>query len=127
AALSPWSFQVSRLAVDAPMAAALLVWAVYLFLRSPRVGWALAGGVVMALAAYTYPPVRLQAALVTLLLLVVERNRLRPARLGAFLGAIAILCVPLLVKMLDPDFMGRTKMLTILNPEYVRDNRGHLT
>jgi 4-amino-4-deoxy-L-arabinose transferase-like glycosyltransferase len=127
AALSPWSFQVSRLAVDAPMATALLVWAVYLFLRSPRVGWALAGGVVMALAAYTYPPVRLQATLVTLLLLVVERKRLSPRRLAAFFGAIGVLTIPLVIKMLTPDFMGRTKMLTILNPDYIQANRGHLT
>jgi 4-amino-4-deoxy-L-arabinose transferase-like glycosyltransferase len=127
AALSPWSFQVSRLAVDAPMATALLVWAVYLFLRSPRVGWAIAGGVVMALAGYTYPPVRLQAALVTLLLLVVERKRLRPARLAAFFGSMAVVTIPLVIRMLDRDFMGRTKALTILNPDYIRANRGHLT
>jgi 4-amino-4-deoxy-L-arabinose transferase-like glycosyltransferase len=127
AALSPWSFQVSRLAVDAPMAAALLVWAVFLFLRSPRWGWALAGGVVMALAGYTYPPVRLQAALVTLLLLVVERRRLRPARLAAFFGSMAVVGIPLVIRMFDRDFMGRTRALTILNPDYVRANRGHLT
>lgn len=127
AALSPWSFQVSRLAVDAPMAAALLVWAVYLFLRSPRVGWAIAGGLVMALAGYTYPPVRLQAALVTLLLLVVERGRLRPARLAAFFGPMAVVAIPLLIRMFDSDFMGRTKALTILNADYIRANRGHLT
>ena len=29
--------------------------------------------------------------------------------------------------MLDPDFMGRTTSLTILNPDYIRANRGHLT
>ena len=127
AALSPWSFQVSRLGDDAPMAPALLVWAVYLFLRSPRVGWAIAGGVVMALAGYTYPPVRLEAALVTLLLLVVERERLRPARLVAFFGSMAVLAVPLVIRMLDSDFMGRTKALTILNADYVHANRGHLT
>jgi 4-amino-4-deoxy-L-arabinose transferase-like glycosyltransferase len=127
AALSPWSLQVSRFAVDAPMAVAFLVWGVYLFLRSPRLGWALASGVVMALAAYTYPPVRLQSVFVTLVLLVVERKRLRPARLAAFFGAIAILCIPLLVKMLDRDFMGRTTSLMIVNPDYIRAHRGHLT
>jgi 4-amino-4-deoxy-L-arabinose transferase-like glycosyltransferase len=127
AALSPWSLQVSRFAVDAPLAVAFLVWGVYLFLRSPRVAWALAAGVVMALAAYTYPPVRLQAVFVTLLLLVLERKRLRPGRLVAFFGAGAVVCIPLLVKMLDRDFMGRTTDLMILNAEYIRANRGHLT
>jgi 4-amino-4-deoxy-L-arabinose transferase-like glycosyltransferase len=127
AALSPWSLQVSRFAVDAPMAVAFLVWGVYLFLRSPRVGWALAGGVVMALAAYTYPPVRLQSVFVTLLLLVLERKRLRLARLAAFFGAIAVLCIPLLVKMFDRNFMDRTTSLMIVNPDYIHANRGHLT
>ncbi|HLK93304.1 MAG TPA: glycosyltransferase family 39 protein [Polyangia bacterium] len=127
AALSPWSIHVSRFGVDAPLAVAFLVWGVYLFLRSPRVGWALAAGVVMALAAYTYPPVRLQAVFVTLLLLVLERKRLRLPRMAAFFGALAILCIPLLRKMLDPDFMGRTRTLMIVNPDYIEANRGHLT
>jgi 4-amino-4-deoxy-L-arabinose transferase-like glycosyltransferase len=127
AALSPWSFQVSRLAVDAPMACALLVWAVYLFLRSPRTGWALGSGVVMAAAAYTYPPVRVEAALVILLLLVVERRRLRPARLGVFFGAIIVLTIPILIRMFDSEFLGRAKSLSILSDDYIRANRGHLT
>lgn len=127
AALSPWSFQVSRLADDAPMAPTLLVWGVYLFLRSRRVGWAIGGGVMMALAAYTYPPVRIQAALVTLLLLAVERKRLRPARLVAFLGSMIALAIPLILRMFDSNFLGRTKALSILNAAYVGANRGHLT
>jgi hypothetical protein len=64
---------------------------------------------------------------VTLLLLVVERERLRPARLAAFLGSMTVLAIPLLIRMFDSDFMGRTKALTILNADYVRANRGHLT
>jgi len=127
AALSPWSFQVSRLADDAPMAPALLVWAVYLFLRSPRIRWAIAGGTVMALAAYTYPPVRVQAALVTVLLLVVERARLRLSRAAAFLGSMTVVAVPLLFKLLDPNFLGRTRGLSILSADYIRANRGHLS
>src|SRR5688572_3290395 len=74
AALSPWSFQVARLAVDAPMAPMLLVWGVYLFVRSPRPAWAAAGGILLALAATTYPPLRVQVPLVTLLILFIERE-----------------------------------------------------
>jgi 4-amino-4-deoxy-L-arabinose transferase-like glycosyltransferase len=127
AALSPWSFQWSRLAVDDPMAPALLVWAAYLFLRSPRIRWAVGGGIAMALAAYTYPPVRVQAALVTLLLLAVERERLRPARAAAFLGSMTVVAIPLLIRLFDSDFMGRANALSILGADYVRQNRGHLT
>jgi hypothetical protein len=47
--------------------------------------------------------------------------------LAAFFGSLALLCIPLAIRMLDPDFMGRTKSLTILNPDYIRANRGHLT
>ena len=103
AALSPWSFQVARLAVDAPMAPMLLVFAVYLFFRSPRAWWAAAAGVVIVLAAYTYPPVRVQAPLLVILLLVVERQRLDRARLGAFVGAMALTTAPLAILLVNGD------------------------
>jgi 4-amino-4-deoxy-L-arabinose transferase-like glycosyltransferase len=124
AALSPWSFQVARLATDAPMAPMLLVFAVYFFVRSPRARWAAAAGVFMSLAAYTYPPVRLQAALLVALLLFVERARLDGARVGAFLGAMAVTALPLLVLTLNGTLMGRSKALSILSIDYIDANRG---
>ena len=124
ASLSPWSFQVARLAVDAPMAPALVVWGVYFFLRSPRVASALAGGVLLALGAYTYPPVRVLVPLLTILLLVIERRRLSAARLTAFLGAMAVVATPLMVRVLNGAVMGRAKALSIFSDDYVRDHSG---
>ena len=127
AALSPWSFQLARLSTDAPMAPALLVWGVYLFLRSPRVAWAILGGITMALAAYTYPPVRVQMPLVVILLLVAERKRLRPARLVAFLASMFVVSLPLARRLLDGTLMGRSKALSILTADYVQAHRGQLS
>lgn len=124
ASLSPWSFQVARLAVDAPMAPALVVWGVYFFLRSPRVASALAGGVLLALGAYTYPPVRVLVPLLTILLLLIERNRLSAARVTAFLGTMAVVAAPLLKRVLNGTVMGRAKALSIFSDDYVRDHSG---
>jgi 4-amino-4-deoxy-L-arabinose transferase-like glycosyltransferase len=124
ASLSPWSFQVARLAVDAPMAPALVVWGVYFFMRSPRVPSALAGGTLLALGAYTYPPVRVMVPLLTILLLVIERPRLSARRLTAFLGAMAVVAAPLVVRVLDGRLMGRAKDLSIFTDAYVHDHSG---
>jgi len=124
-ALSPWSFAVSRLAVDAPLTPALVVWGTYLFLRSPRWPWAAAGAVVLTLAGYTYSPVRVQVALLALLLLFVERKRLSAKRVLAFLGTPLIVGFPLAQRILDGSLLGRARALSILTDDYIRDHRGH--
>jgi 4-amino-4-deoxy-L-arabinose transferase-like glycosyltransferase len=127
AALSPWSFQVARLAVDAPMAPMLLVFAVYLFLRSPRAPWAAAAGVVMVLAAYTYPPTRVQAPLLVIFLLVVERARLDKARVAAFVGAMALTAAPLAIRLWSGQLMARSQASWIFSAEYIKANHGQLS
>ena len=126
AALSPWSFQVSRLGTDGPMAPVFLVWGVYFFLRSPRVLWAALGGIGLALAAYTYPPIRVQVALLTIVLLVLERKRLPPARLVAFLGSMMVTSLPLALRVWDGTLMGRVRALSIFTEDYVSGHRGQL-
>ena len=126
AALSPWSFQIARLAVDAPMAPMFLVWGVYLFVRSPRPAWAAAGGIALALAATTYPPLRVQVPLVTLLLLFVERQRLTRVRVGALFGAMLVASLPVLVRMLQGDLLARSKELSIFNINYIKQHQGEL-
>ena len=126
AALSPWSFQLSRLGTDGPMAPAFLVWGVYFFLRSPRVVGAALGGIALALAAYTYPPIRVPVPLLTIMLLIAERRRLRPARLVAFLGSMLVVSLPLAIRLLDGTLMGRSKALSIFTHDYVQAHRGQL-
>jgi hypothetical protein len=126
-ALSPWSLQVSRLAVDAPMTPALVVWGVYFFLRSPRPRWAAASGLVLTIAAYAYSPVRVYVALLTALLFIVERKRLRPARVAAYFGTIAVVGLPLAINILDGTVLGRARALSILTRDYIDAHRGHLS
>lgn len=127
AALSPWSFQLSRFGVDNPLAPTLLVWGVYCFLRSPRLGWAAAGGVLLSLAAYTYPPVRVQVALLTPFLLYLQRRTLGWARTGVFLGSLGIVSIPLVVRILDGTLVGRARALSIFTRDYIDANRGPLS
>jgi hypothetical protein len=126
-ALSPWSLQVSRLAVDAPMTPALVVWGVYLFLRAPGPAWAAASALVLTLAAYAYSPVRVYVALLTLMLLVIERKRLRPARLAAYFGTVAIVGIPLAINIFDGTVLGRARALSIFTKDYVEAHRGKLS
>jgi 4-amino-4-deoxy-L-arabinose transferase-like glycosyltransferase len=127
AALSPWSFQLSRLSTDAPAMPAFLVWGTYLFLRSTRATSASLGGIVLGIAAYTYPPARVHVPLLVLLLLVLERKRLSPVRLLAFLGAMVVLCLPLIDLLLSGTLMHRAKGLSIFTGSYVQQHRADLS
>jgi 4-amino-4-deoxy-L-arabinose transferase-like glycosyltransferase len=126
AALSPWSFQVSRLAVDAPMTPALVVWGVYLFLRSRRARWGATAGVVLTIAAYTYSPVRVLVIPLSILLLLIERKRLTWTKVVAFFGSAFVLGLPLAMRILDGTVLGRARALSIFSAEYIDTNRGHL-
>ncbi len=64
AAISPWSFQFSRVAWDPPLAPFFLVWGLFCVLCARGVSSAVAGGVLLALAGYSYPPMRLQIPLI---------------------------------------------------------------
>ena len=105
ASIMPWAFQFSRIAWDPPLAVLFLVIAL----------WASSGkkmnpfaGVFLALAAYSYPPMRVGAALFWILI---------PGRTWKQtfrdLGVFAVVCIPLFLRSMDPDFVARGKMLAI--------------
>jgi hypothetical protein len=64
AAISPWSFQFSRIVWEGPLAAASLVLAVYCLMHAARWYWAVAAGVCGGLAMFCYPPLRITTPLV---------------------------------------------------------------
>lgn len=122
AASSPWLFHLSRVFWDPILGAAL--WAsalaVYFTARSggrrPRhlMLWGLFGALSM-LAAYAYPPVRIQVACSWLLMACLDRGLLRwPGWCVAGLSA-GLIGAPLLLQYLDPGFRARGAMLAIWN------------
>ncbi len=116
AACLPWSFQFSRISWDAPLGVLFLIWGlVFCYLRPERdrpqaldwVSWGLAG-ILLVLASYTYPPLRLQT-LVMLVLLPLLPWRARAVLLGIFaLGNLQVL-----LAYLNPEFAARAQILAI--------------
>jgi 4-amino-4-deoxy-L-arabinose transferase-like glycosyltransferase len=126
AALSPWSFQFSRIAWDPPLAPAFLMLALWAWSRARALPAGLLAGVLAAVAMYAYPPMRVQAPLVFAALFAVELagRRLRTdAAIGFALGS-AVAVLPLLMYTFSGDLNQRGLAEAVFSPEFVRENRG---
>lgn len=124
AAISPWSFLFSRIAWDPPLAPCFLVWGLALLMRSGRhQRWTGgAGGALVALACYAYPPTRIHAALVVPAFLAFIYCFRRESRVAIvpFVLAAALVSLPLLERVLTGEIQGRANTLAIWNADYLR-------
>lgn len=114
AATLPWAFHFSRISWDAPLATCFMVWGLALvyFKRDNSRVRLLCGGILLGLASYTYSPMRIQIALLTLFLPGIPW-------LSHFIVAAVVgtMNIPVLFYYLDPEFTARSKMLA-LNSSY---------
>jgi len=126
AALSPWSFQFSRIAWDPPLAPAFIVWGTYLLLRAPRPFASLLAGLAFALAMYAYPPARVQAPLWLWILLLVlwQRGKLTRGSLFAALGSMTLASIPLVVLTRNGTLTTRISELSIIGSKWTEQQRG---
>ncbi len=116
AALSPWSFQFSRIAWDPPLAPAFLVWGTVLLLRARRLTPLIFAGVAFALSMYAYPPARVQSPLWLIVLSMTQwwRGELPRRGLVTVLGSATLASVPLVVVLAsDHALMQRSVDLSI--------------
>jgi hypothetical protein len=113
AALSPPLFQFARIAWDPALVPALLGFGVY-FLLGQRRYEALLGGVFLALAAYAYPPARVQVPLVMMALLAFRRGTPGQPLLGA--AALALTSIPLVARSLSGELQERFSAISIMAP-----------
>jgi hypothetical protein len=127
AAVSPWSFQFSRIAWDPPLAPAFVVWGSYALLRGPRPLAMALSGVAFALAAFAYPPSRVQVALWVPVLLLVQWRRGALDRRGllAFGGAFALAVSPLVVKTLNGELGQRASHSLIFAEWFTQRYQGN--
>lgn len=119
AAISPWVFQFARIAWDPAVAPAYLAWAFALLWGNSRKERALAG-LLFALAAYAYPPLRVQIAIalpLAILYLVWRRREWRPYLLTVAVALLASL--PLVQLTLSGEIQGRFAMLSVFNPVFL--------
>lgn len=130
-ALSPWSFQFSRIVWEGPIGSACMVLAVYCLLRVPRWYWSIGVGVFGGLAMFSYPPLRLATPLVlaSVGLYQLRRSTLR-WRIRDLAVAVAALLVtigPVLVMTLQGRLSQRAMDVAIFSPHYIHKNRGSLS
>jgi hypothetical protein len=128
AAVSPWSFQFSRVAWEGPLAPAFLVWGVYFLLVPPR-WFTLAGaGALGALAMFTYPPLRIASPLVLLTvgLVQIRMGKLRWRDALPAIAALFIVLSPVIVLTLQGKLSGRAMSVAIFSNEYLDGQRGNL-
>jgi hypothetical protein len=107
ATISPWAFQFSRIAWDPPLSPFFLILGLVAFQSKKK--WSLIGGALcFAVAAYAYPPARIQAAV--FLFLIPDLNWKEKAKSFA-VWMVAL--VPLFYRSLDPAFTARGRMLVL--------------
>lgn len=132
-AIAPSGFLFSRIFWDVPLAPCELIWGLALLTfaitGSPSIRirncFAVGAGLFLALACYSYPPMRVQAVLfvpafVGFLLYSTGPTNRRPgvtAVLVAFVAAVLAL-VPLAVKTMSGEIQGRFQMLSIAGDYY---------
>ena len=116
-AISPWSFQFSRIAWDPPLAPCFLVLGVYFFLRAETRLTAGLAALGFSLASYAYGPARLQVPLVLALLIILKRrvSRLSWSWLGILALVMAIVMVPLIRGELTGALMGRFNTMSVFH------------
>lgn len=115
--ISPWGWMLSRLAFESILGPLFLIWGVFCFLRNPRWGNMVLAGFFMACAMYSYPPTRLQAPLVILLLVgyQIKQKHVALKSLGIFFIVLAVCCVPLLRGTLQGPLLDRFNSISILS------------
>jgi hypothetical protein len=123
AALSPWAFQFSRIAWDPSLVPAYTVWAFALLWASERYrkSQLALSGILFSLAAYCYPPLRVQLAIMmpfAILGLVFAWKRDWKQYLIPVATAFVV-SSPLLKMTLSGEIQGRFAMLSIFNHDYL--------
>ncbi|HEV8132565.1 MAG TPA: glycosyltransferase family 39 protein [Acidobacteriota bacterium] len=126
AALSPWSFQFSRIAWDPAVMPFFLVWGVYFFLRSSSVRNSVISGIFLSLAMYSYYSARVQIPLlmVPLVWLQFRRGNFKWKHFAIFLVTGIVTCLPLIVLTLRGEFQARTNEVGIFSSEYLKQFGG---
>jgi hypothetical protein len=129
-AISPWSFQFSRIVWEGPIGPACAVFAVFCLLQPPRWYWAVLCGVLGGLAMFAYPPLRLATPLVLagvgLLQLRRSELRWRVRDLALAVAALTLTFLPVLIMTLQGRLSARAMDVAIFSRDYIRDHRGSM-
>jgi len=124
AALSPWSFHFSRIAWDASLAPAFVIFGFVCAIQRGFL-WKIAGGFLLALSAYAYPPLRVHAPLIIVGLLVLLVKRKDPRGALALVTSAALASLPLVWVLLSGNLMVRFGEIGVFSDQYRALTGGH--
>jgi hypothetical protein len=115
ASIMPWAFQFSRIAWDPPLAPCFLIMALWISTWHKR--WWLTS-IPLVLSIYSYPPLRIIAPLIWLLIPGISAKRKI-----VVLFITGFFCVPLLFQFQDENFANRSNMLALWSPAFYNPYR----
>ncbi|MGE0269207.1 MAG: ArnT family glycosyltransferase [Candidatus Omnitrophota bacterium] len=121
ASVSPFVFQVSRIALEACLAPCFIIWGIYFFVRSDKYINAVISGLLFSAAMYSYPPARLLIPLLILPLICLrwssgQRNLYF---IGTVLITLALVSVPLVSGTLNGEYAGRFNKIGIFSDDFL--------
>jgi len=114
ASILPWSFQFSRIAWDPPLAPMFLIIGIWVIFTKRPIWLA---GVMLAFAAYSYPPVRVSALLLILFMPLMDFRKK-----GWLFLCFLLASVPMAFQLSNPEFLVRTKLMAIWNHPELNPN-----
>lgn len=123
ASISPWGFQISRIALEGIYALCFMVWGMYFFCCSKKWFSAFTAGVLFSAAMYTYPPTRLHMPLVFLALVFLRYtySGFSIRYLSICLASWILMTIPLIIGTLNGVYSGRFGIIGIFNEQYLSD------
>ncbi len=120
AVLSPWTWNLSRVAFESLFSVTFMVWGMYFFLNSIKMWSVLLSGLLFAAAVYSYPPFRLQTPLMLLILFIYTRKEPWPLKSWfIFFGALVLPVIPLIEKTLSGEIQQRFNTISIFSKDYL--------
>ena len=120
--LSPWGFQISRIALESFLAPCLMIWGMVLFLKSHSVFKAIVAGIFFSLAMYSYPSARIHLPLLFFPILFLKHrwNGLKRREFLALMTACAVTTLPLALGIIQGQYMSRFQTIGIFSDQYLQ-------
>lgn len=121
ATLSPWVFQLSRVAIEAPLSTCFIAWGMYFFFRSNKAFDALISGALFSMAIYSYPAARAFVPMFIIPMAIFKKNiyGLTIREIVLFFTSLLVLMIPLGFGLLDGKYMTRFNAIGIFSETYL--------
>ena len=129
ASLSPWTWNLSRMAFESLFSTTFLIWGIFFFLKPTKILSIILAGLFFVAAMYSYPPFRVQIPLM-LLTLIIYTYRSKSWTLRSwsiFIFAMIMPLIPLIQKILCGELQKRFNAISIFSKEYLNsiNSPGH--